>query len=301
MKRALLLWGIVTILLAWAMGCVGEATPVEVGVTPTASPTTPPPTPSPRPPTPTPLPSPSPTPIQAMSPVTITDNNPYDPRLKRAWGFSCLVETGTLSLLFDTGGDAPTLLGNMEALGIDVSRIQAVVLSHIHGDHVGGLAGILALNREVTVYVPRSFPASFKRQVRVFAPLVEVSGPSELFPGVYTTGEMGARLVEQSLVLKTGQGLVVITGCAHPGIQHIVDKAHQLWGDVYLVVGGFHLGGRRKAEIEDIVAAFRRLGVRKVAPCHCSGDQARKAFREEYGDDYIPAGVGTVIVIGGER
>ena len=196
-------------------------------------------------------------------------------------------------MLFDTGGDAPTLLSNMKTLGFDPAEIDLVVLSHIHGDHVGGLGGILAANKRTTVYLPRSFPATFKTKVRASARLAEVSGSARIAEGIYTTGEMGRGIVEQSLVLVTEQGLVVITGCAHPGIVSIVAKAKEMVArKVYLVMGGFHLGGTGKRRIESIVEDFRRLGVEKVVPCHCSGDLARTVFERAYGEDCALVGVG---------
>ena len=257
---------------------------------------------SPSPTVPSPTPPPEPTPTEAAEGVTITilyDNNPYDERLKTAWGFSCLVERGDLTLLFDTGGDAPTLLSNMATLGLDPVEIDIIVLSHIHGDHIGGLGGILAVNEKVIVYLPRSFPASFKAQVKARAHLVEVHEPMEIAEGIHTTGEMGKGIPEQSLVLVTKQRLVVITGCAHPGIVSIVKRTKEITGgeEVYLVMGGFHLGSASKAAIEGIFEDFRRLGVQKVAPCHCSGDLARSAFEKAYGENFVLAGVGRTLKI----
>ena len=230
--------------------------------------------------------------------TVVYDNNAYDPRLRTAWGFACLVERGDLTLLFDTGGDAATLLSNMETLGLDPAEVDIVVLSHIHGDHVGGLGGILAVNEETTVYLPRSFPASFKEQAKSYAHVVEVHEPMEIAEGIYTTGEMGAGIIEQSLVVATDPGLVVISGCAHPGIVNIVAKAKEtMREEVHLVMGGFHLGGASQATIEGIVEDFRKLGVQKAAPCHCSGDRAREMFAAEYGEDFIEAGVGKVLDI----
>jgi len=186
---------------------------------------------------------------QTLTLSIVYDNNAYDPRLKTAWGFSCLIEYRGQVILFDTGGDSPTLLANMAKLGIDPGEIEAVVLSHIH-----------------------------------------------IGEDVYTTGELGTGIIEQSLAVKTAEGLVVVTGCAHPGIVEVVRKAKALSGDeVYLVLGGFHLGGKSQREIEGIISEFRRLGVRKVAPCHCTGEQAIKMFRQEYGEDFIQAGAGKVV------
>jgi len=95
----------------------------------------------------------------------IYDNNEYDPALRTAWGFACWVEVGEATVLFDTGGDGATLLGNLAELKLDPQEIDAVVLSHIHGDHTGGLVGLLETGARPTVYAPAAFPASFKADV----------------------------------------------------------------------------------------------------------------------------------------
>ena len=264
------------------------------------------PTPTPSQPAPTAVPSLAsplePTSTEAAKGLIITivyDNDEYDERLKTAWGFSCLVERGGLTLLFDTGGDAPTLLSNMAMLDLDPAGIDIIVLSHIHGDHIGGLGGILAVNKETTVYLLRSFPAGLKEQIGASAHVVEVHEPVEVAEGIYTTGEMGWGILEQALVVETAQGLVVITGCAHPGVVKIVAKAKEIGGgEVYLVMGGFHLVGTSEATIEGIVEDFRKLGVQKVAPCHCSGDLARSIFERAYGEDFIRVGVGSRLDLG---
>jgi len=261
----------------------------------------------------TPEPTPLPTPTEETSPVKfaiVYDNNTYtgarddDPALRTAWGFSCWVETSEATVLFDAGGDGPTLLGNMAQMGLDPRAIDAVVLSHVHGDHTGGLSGLLDTGARPVIYVPASFPASFKAGVRDRTDVVEVTGPAEIFPGIHTTGEVGSSIVEQALVVETGDGLVVVTGCAHPGVVEMVRRAKEaVGGEVALVMGGFHLGSASPNEIEDIVADFRRLGVQQVAPCHCTGDQARQMFADAFGVDCILAGVGYVVTIdrGGGR
>jgi len=227
--------------------------------------------------------------------MIIYDNYPFDERLHPAWGFSCLVRLAETTILFDTGGDGSTLLHNMRQLGIDPGEVDTVVLSHIHGDHVGGLSDFLKQNSAVTVYLPQSFPKSFKEQVTSpGAKVAEVSEAREIFTGVYTTGELGDGTKEQSLIVTTSQGLVVITGCAHPGVVNIIRKAKDVVPDarVYLVMGGFHLLGASLARIESIIDKFGQLSVAKVAPCHCSGDETRRLFEERYGEDYIKSGVG---------
>jgi 7,8-dihydropterin-6-yl-methyl-4-(beta-D-ribofuranosyl)aminobenzene 5'-phosphate synthase len=232
-----------------------------------------------------------------MTLTIVYDNNAYNPRLQTDWGFACLIEWGDTTLLFDTGGDGDLLLSNVTKLGFDPSEVDVVVLSHIHGDHTGGLSHLLATGVQPLVYTPRAFPDDFKAQVRLQTELVEVDHAMEISDGVYTTGEMGSGIIEQALVLKTSKGLVVVTGCAHPGVAEMVHRAKEVGGDeVYLVLGGFHLGQASKAEIEQIIATFRQMGVQKVAPCHCTGDKATGYFREAYGEDFIECGVGQVLI-----
>jgi 7,8-dihydropterin-6-yl-methyl-4-(beta-D-ribofuranosyl)aminobenzene 5'-phosphate synthase len=228
--------------------------------------------------------------------TTVYDNETLDPNLASAWGFACLVGD---DLLFDTGGDSRRLLSNMEKMGISPTDIGAVVLSQAHGDHTGGLGGLLSTGVRPMVYVPRSFPRRFKADVRSFTPLVEVEGPEEIRPGIHTTGGMGSRLVEQALVVETARGLAVVTGCAHPGVVQLVRRAKaSVGGEVALVMGGFHLSSASGRQIERIIADFRDLDVRQVAPCHCTGDRAMRMFAEEYGDDFVKVGVGRVITVG---
>jgi 7,8-dihydropterin-6-yl-methyl-4-(beta-D-ribofuranosyl)aminobenzene 5'-phosphate synthase len=234
--------------------------------------------------------------------VTITivyDNNHYDSRLTAAWGFSCVARLPQQVILFDTGGDGAVLLQNMEELKIDPGEVDVVVLSHVHGDHVGGLASFLEHNNNVTVYMPFSFPQSLKDEVRITgAKLEEVDKARELFDGVFTTGELDGGIKEQSLVLRTPKGLVVITGCAHPGIVNVAKKAGEITGEeIFLMIGGFHLGGALPSQISYVAESLLQLGVEEVAPCHCSGEGARRLFSEYFGDGYIDCGVGKEIVI----
>lgn len=231
--------------------------------------------------------------------ITIYDNYEHDRQLKTGWGFSCLVRAGERNILFDTGADGPTLLNNMEKLGIDPKTIDAVVLSHNHGDHTGGLSGILEINSNLDVYLLKSFPDEFKNKVKSYkANVIEVKDPAKMSESVSTTGELGTWIKEQALIVKTDKGLVVITGCAHPGIVEMLRKAKRLTGgEIYLVIGGFHLSGTGDSKLRDITKSFREMGVKKAAPCHCSGDRTRELFKEEYGEDFIENGVGRTIDI----
>ena len=235
--------------------------------------------------------------VKDVTVTVIYDNNVYKRGLQAAWGFSCLVKGTEKTILFDTGGNGLLLMQNMKHLEIDPMEIDVVVLSHIHGDHVGGLNSFLRSNHEVIVYMPTSFPNGFKESVKGHkAKSVEVKNPLSICEHVYSTGELGTRIKEQSLIIHTSKGLVVITGCAHPGIVEIVDKAKQLTKDqVLLVVGGFHLAGESESRIEDIVESLKKMGVHYAGPCHCSGDKARELFKKEYNEDFIDVGVGRII------
>ena len=226
--------------------------------------------------------------------ISVYDNYQIDKRLKTAWGFATMVKTPQEVLLFDTGGDSKILLSNMEKLGINPASIRKVIISHIHGDHLGGLEGFLEKNSNVRVFIPASFPGSVKNMItEKGAKFVEVSGPRKISPSVYTTGELYGHPKEQSLIIDSKKGLVIITGCAHPGIVNIVKRAKELMRKekIYLVLGGFH------HPPISCVKEFKKLGVEKVAPSHCTGDTAREAFRKEYKENFIEYGVGKIIRI----
>ena len=229
----------------------------------------------------------------------VFNNLPCKAGLQTGWGFACLITGLDKTVLFDTGGDGNILLSNMAKLGLDAEAVKTVVLSHNHGDHTGGLGAVLTRNPDVTVYVPESFPASFKREVRRLGAAIEtVSGARQLSDSVYSTGEMNHGIKEQALIVDTARGLIVVTGCAHPDVADMAEQAHFLLGkDIYLLMGGFHLGGRSDAEIREIIKRLKTLGVKKVAPSHCTGDNAIRLFREAWGENFIEGGLGAVIEV----
>jgi 7,8-dihydropterin-6-yl-methyl-4-(beta-D-ribofuranosyl)aminobenzene 5'-phosphate synthase len=229
----------------------------------------------------------------------VYDNNPYDERLKTDWGFSCFVEGLEKRVLFDSGANGQILLSNLEKVGIQPSRIDGVVLSHAHRDHTGGLEDLLVLNPNIEVWLPQFFASDFKDQVRKKgAKVVEVTTSQKICQGAHTSGVIEGWIKEQSLVLDTDKGLVLMTGCAHPRILHIISRVRDMFKkDIFMALGGFHLAGFEKKEIKEIIRGFRDSGIKKLGLGHCSGDEARALFYEEYKDDYVEIGVGKKIKI----
>jgi len=226
--------------------------------------------------------------------ISVYDNYQANPELKTAWGFGLVIETPNEKILFDTGGNPSILLFNMKKLGIDPKSIDKVIISHIHSDHLGGLEGFLKESSKVKVFIPTSFPDSIRKMIKNYgASFVDVSRPQKISDFVFSTGELYGPPKEQSLVILSKKGLVVITGCAHPGIVKIVKKAKEMFPqkEVYLVLGGFHHPPKK------VVSELKKLKVKKVAPSHCSGDEIRELFKKEYQNDFIENGVGKIINI----
>jgi 7,8-dihydropterin-6-yl-methyl-4-(beta-D-ribofuranosyl)aminobenzene 5'-phosphate synthase len=236
--------------------------------------------------------------MQDINITVVYDNNPHKRGLESRWGFSCLIGGAEKTILFDTGPNS-SLLGNMGKLAVEPDSIDMVVLSHIHPDHTGGLESFLETKPDVTVYLPESFPKGFKDKVRGYgARVVEGEQPMEICADVHSTGQLGKWIKEQALIIRTDKGLILIMGCAHPGIVNIVNAAKDLLKeDILFVMGGFHLEWAGKSKIEKIISTFKQLGVRYAGPCHCTGAKARKLFEEHFGRNYINIGAGKVITL----
>jgi 7,8-dihydropterin-6-yl-methyl-4-(beta-D-ribofuranosyl)aminobenzene 5'-phosphate synthase len=254
--------------------------------------------------------------------------------LTRDWGFAALVEYHGTRILFDTGNDGAVFEHNVRALGIDLTRLDFVVVSHRHGDHTSGLNYVLRVNPKVRIYAPRegfgvfgnAVPYRFVRQdttlateQRYFAgalPDTLVSGTpwpranfvlidstTGIVPGVVVVATVSDRpgtleLRELSLVLETPSGTVVLVGCSHPGIERIMEAAKAVAPHPHLLVGGLNLVATSDPEIDRVVTALRdRFGLDLIAPGHCTGEPAFSAFRRRFGASYLYAGLGERISI----
>lgn len=216
-----------------------------------------------------------------MEIMTVYDNEVYPEAsatgLTSKWGFSCLIEVSGERILFDTGGDGSVLLRNMEKLGIDPEDPGVIVLSHEHWDHTGGIPDLLDLNRDAEIYLLTSFSEPFKNRIKNL--VLEVHVPEKICNRVYTTGELGSTIKEQSLMLETKSGILIVTGCAHPGIGAIMDRASE-FGEIYGIMGGFH-GFCDYPVIK---------GVKFLSPCHCT--QHLREIASCFPDAYQKNGVG---------
>ncbi|MHB8902098.1 MAG: MBL fold metallo-hydrolase [Thermoguttaceae bacterium] len=239
---------------------------------------------------------------EATKPLTlhiVYDNYPCVDGLKTNWGFGCVLKGAEKTIVFDTGTRGELLLENFEKMGLDPRGPKVVILSHIHNDHTSGLAAFLEKNHEVTVYVPASFPEEFVEKVEATgAKVIPVTEAIEICKGVYLTGETGEAIKEQGLILDRGDDLVLITGCAHPGIVAMTRQAKgHFKRDVAVVLGGFHLNQLSSSEAKAVVAELKELGVREVGPSHCTGKEAIAAFEQSFGKNFFKLGVGRTLVI----
>ena len=191
------------------------------------------------------------------------------------------------------------MLSNMSKLEIDPQQIETVLISHDHKDHTGGLPALLDINPNIKVWLPEFFTRKFKDSLHAKgAEVLDVNESKKICEGVWTTGIVSGWIKEQSLILESPKGLILITGCAHPRIVKIIDHIRSMLDKpIYLVMGGFHLAGFEKAEIQAIIRSFRQVGIQKVGPAHCTGALAHTLFEGAYGDDCLKIGAGQEIII----
>lgn len=237
--------------------------------------------------------------MTSLPSVTILfDNYPGVPGLRTLWGFSAVIEVAGQKILFDTGSNGRVLLKNMEALGIAVESVDLVFLSHPHWDHIGGLDSILEINPEVTVVLHEGFSKHLIHDLHSLCGELIVVGeePLAIAPGIIATGLIKSTPPEHAIVIDTEGVTAAISGCAHPGMEVIVERAVSiLEKPVDWAIGGFHLMYSDADAIARCIRTLQALEVAYVVPTHCTGDAAKVVFREEFGDRCCEGGVGRSI------
>lgn len=256
-------------------------------------------------------------------------------KLTKDWGFSALIEHDGKRILFDTGNNAEIFEHNVNALGIDLAKLDFVVISHRHTDHTTGLKYLLRVNPNAVIYVPANgangfggapLPAAFLRpetslpsSMRYFDgkyPERLVAGKlydtgdfhlvdktTEVAPGIFliftVSNVTGMKeLPELTLAFKEANGLTLIDGCSHTGIEEILAAASQIDPRLHIVFGGLHLVTTPEPDIDHIVENLKmKWKLQKIAPGHCTGEPAFLRLRKAFGDDYIYAGAGKTIEV----
>jgi len=246
------------------------------------------------------------------------------------WGFSALVEHEGKRILFDTGNNAAIFEHNVKALGVDLTKLDFVVISHRHADHSTGLKYVLKVNPTVTVYAPREsssqfggvYPQTFFRaapslpsKMRYFdgnypdkmsagqlydgGTFELIDAQTEVAPGIFLIPTISKNpgtleLHELTLAMKGPQGLVLVVGCSHPGIEEILQAATPIDSHFRIVFGGLHLVTTPEDQIDVLVSNLKnKWKLQKIAPGHCTGEAAFLRFQKAYGDDYYYAGAGS--------
>src|ERR1700726_2152994 len=273
---------------------------------------------------------------ESKSQITILyDAFGTDPSMAKDWGFSALVEIAGRRILFDTGNDADIFAANVKAKSVDLTNLDFVVLSHRHSDHMAGLNYVLSVNPPGKVYAPKegfgiygsSLPSSFYRKDDSLPPQMRyydgkppevlkfgaawrganfelIDKTTEIVPGItliaLVSDAPGTKeLKELSLAINTVEGVVLVVGCSHPGIERIVEAAAAINPRIHIVAGGFHLVVAPDDVVAKIVAALKNtFKVENIAPGHCTGEPTFAALKQAFGSSYIYAGVGTSLALG---
>ena len=233
----------------------------------------------------------------------LVDNHGYD-GFSSPWGISLLIKTRNSSILFDAGPSPEALEVNSRLLGINLSSLKFVVISHEHGDHWYGLRYVAKVAPHIVVYVPAGMSSSVKDDIADLGfKVVNIHNTTVVNGCVAIIGELLGPPWEQALAINVkGLGLIVLVGCSHPGVDRIVAKAVKDLGiKPYAVIGGFHLMGASRDEIKHIVENLIKLGVKRVYPIHCSGDLIRELMKSEYPEIYGDGHVGTTLVFNASK
>lgn len=266
--------------------------------------------------------------------TVIVDNIPFG-EIAGEWGLCLLVEHANKTILVDTGA-SELFAKNVKKLGHDLQEVDFGVLSHAHYDHANGMPRFFQENKNAKFYIRDAvaencyFKKYFVRKyigiprnvLTDYANRIEaVSGDYELYEGAYliphkTKGldALGKRenmyqrgtmrwsaddfSHEQSLVLDTKQGLVIINSCSHGGVANIIREVMTTFPDkhVYGMIGGFHLFNKSEEEIRTVAQEIKRTGIDYVCTGHCTKNRAYNILKEELGDKLEQLSVGLEIV-----
>ena len=230
----------------------------------------------------------------------IYDNTSARADMTEHWGYAAVVTFKGRRVLFDSGARPPLFMENLKKAGVDPATIESAVISHDHADHRSGIHLLYPQNRSMTVYYLDKFvPQAFADAEAVHMKPLRVTGPREIVPGVFTTGIVEGQPPEQSLAIETSKGIVMLTGCSHPGVVRMVEAVERQRGKdrIRLLLGGFHLFQMDADQVAPIISRLQLLRVGSVIPAHCSGDLAKQMFQKAFGKDYDTAGAGKVITL----
>ncbi len=233
----------------------------------------------------------------------IFDNVCGNQQLASLWGFSCVIQTPKHTILFDTGSNGRLLLQNLAKKNLELSNLNNIFISHAHWDHIGGIDSVLEVNPNVDIFVTSHLSKNLIRDLGTLSNSVTVIDNSltEILPNIYSTGGMGDES-EQSLIIDTDEGLLIIAGCAHSGIELIAKRAKEkLNKRILLLLGGFHLHNKEDNEVLKIINTIKQLDTKYVCPSHCTGERATKLFKEAFKQHHIDGGVGVEIGFDGEE